>query len=184
MYYDPSGHIAFWIGVAISAAIGALYGGLTASITGQNVGAGIFIGLIAGGIMGLGAGIASSLFYSVYIAEAASIAGNLLWGSVVAFVSGFLGGAGSEAASQWVNNGSIDDMDSVIRSGIQWGVVNVVSAFAVSIANPKVTSEVAVATAVFGSAIGALGMLFDVIRNKKTLPKPRSKTHTQQSYIS
>ena len=80
-YYDPTGHSAILIALAIGAVLGGIYGGISAAANGQNVLAGIAIGAVVGGVTGL-------------ITEAASVPLMLL--------GTFAVGAGGDIASQMI----------------------------------------------------------------------------------
>ena len=80
-YYDPTGHSAILIALAIGAVLGGIYGGISAAANGQNVLAGIAIGAVVGGVTGL-------------ITEAASVSLMLL--------GTFAVGAGGDIASQMI----------------------------------------------------------------------------------
>ena len=82
--YDPTGHSAILIALAIGAVLGGIYGGISAAANGQNVLAGIAIGAVVGGVTGL-------------ITEVASVPLMLL--------GTFAVGAGGDIASQMILDG-------------------------------------------------------------------------------
>ena len=82
--YDPTGHSAILIALAIGAVLGGIYGGISAAVNGQDVLAGIAIGAVVGGVTGL-------------ITEVASVPLMLL--------GTFAVGAGGDIASQMILDG-------------------------------------------------------------------------------
>ena len=82
--YDPTGHSAILIALAIGAVLGGIYGGISAVANGQNVLAGIAIGAVVGGVTCL-------------ITEVASVPLMLL--------GTFAVGAGGDIASQMILDG-------------------------------------------------------------------------------
>lgn len=176
MNSDPTGHSAILTGLIIGAIVGAIiggvYGGITAAANNQNVTAGILIGAFAGGIMGAGAGVASVYLAPVLVGQAAIVGGTtfstgaaLAIGTSIAFSSGVVGGVAADMLTQVSNVGKINDWNSVIWSGIQWGAINTLSAFASSLAGPVSTLESALLSGLFGNVTSAIGMTIDMLRN-------------------
>ena len=162
----------FYIGAIVGAIIGGVYGGITAAANNQNVTAGILIGAFAGGIMGAGAGVASVYLAPVLVGQAAIVGGTtfstgaaLAIGTSIAFSSGVVGGVAADMLTQVSNVGKINDWNSVIWSGIQWGAINTLSAFASSLAGPVSTLESALLSGLFGNVTSAIGMTIDTLRN-------------------
>ena len=177
-YYDPSGHgvilVTLIVGALIGGAIGAVYGGITAAANGQNILGGILIGMLAGIIMGAGAGVASLYLAPVIIGEAAVVGGvtysvgaALAIGGGIAFGSGFIGGMTADALTQFVNDGGVNDWESVFVSGLQWGLINTTSAFLGSLGGPVSTLDSGLLSGIFGSVTSAFGMVIDILRNRK-----------------
>ena len=177
-YADPSGHsvllTAAVIGLLVGAGLGGLYGGFTAAANAQNVIAGILIGAFAGGIMGAGAGVASLYLAPVIIGQTAFTVGGIACsagtavaiGTGFAFGSGVIGGMAADALTQVVNDGSVHDGFSIINSGVQWGLINTVSAILCSLGGPVSDLESGLLSAIFGSVTSAVGMTVDILRNK------------------
>ena len=182
-YCDPSGHsvllTAAFIGLLVGAGLGGVYGGLTAAANGQNVVAGILIGAFAGGIMGAGAGVASLYLAPAIVGQTAFTVGGVAYtagaavaiGTGFAFGSGVIGGMAADALTQVVNDGSIHDGISIINSGIQWGLINTVSAILCSLGGPVSDLESGLLSAIFGSMTSAVGMTVDILRNKQSQQK-------------
>ena len=132
------------------------------------------LGLAAGSLMGVGAGIASLFIAPVLVGQSVAIGAAtissgaaLAIGTGIAFGSGAIIGGTADMFAQIINAGKISDWASVVESAIQWGVLNVFSAFAGSIGGPLSNLETILITAIFNGAIGAVGLLIDVIRNRK-----------------
>ena len=82
--YDPSGHSAILIAIAIGAVLGGIYGGVSAAANDQNILAGILIGAVVGGL-------------TSWITEVASVPLMLL--------GTFAVGAGGDVVSQMILDG-------------------------------------------------------------------------------
>ena len=171
MYYDPQGHLAAWLILAIAGAImgaviGGFYGGMTAAANGQNVGAGILIGAFGGAIMGFAAGV-GGWFIGQAIAGTAvgtlSIIGTLVTGLGISFGGGFVGGALSDTFTQLVNHGEVTDIGSIFISGAQWGLLNTVAGLLGFGAEGWLAGLGA--SYVIGLCVSGIGMSIDVIRN-------------------
>ena len=66
---------------------------------------------------------------------------------------------------------SIHDGISIINSGIQWGLINTVSAILCSLGGPVSDLESGLLSAIFGSVTSAVGMTVDILRNKQSQQK-------------
>ena len=178
MLVDPSGHsailVAILVGAIVGGVIGGIYGGVTAAANGQNVLAGVLIGIGAGALMEAGTGVASLYLAPVIVGQVAVVGGvtysagaALTIGSGIAFGSGFIGGMASDALTQVVNDGGVDDCGSVFVSGIQWGFINTASVLLGSLGGPVSTLDSALLSGIFGSVTSAVGMTIDILRNRK-----------------
>ena len=199
MNVDPSGHlvitfgsllIAMLVGAVVGGAAGAVYGGVTASMSGQNVLAGTIIGFFGGAIMGAATGLATTLMASILSGAAASVTLALksstitlgAWtalgeGALLAAGSGALVGAGTEIAGQLINNGSVTNWGAVGRSALQWGLLNLETAFFGALGETSMISAfdrytTKISSLVWGNiktgvAVGLLGMLLDYARSQE-----------------
>ena len=91
------------------------------------------------------------------------------------------GGMAADATTQFVNDGDIRDWNSVVISGIQWGVLNTAGAFLGSLAGPVSILESALLSGIFGSVTSAVGMTMDVLRNRTG--QARQATFNQYPYV-
>ena len=181
--------ISIAIGAAVGAIVGAVYGGFAAAANGQNVVTGVAIGLFSGIIMGAGAGLASVYLMPAILGQAVVIGGitisagaALSIGSGIAFLSGFVGGAATDALTQRIYNGEINDWNSVVSSGVQWGVINTANAFLCSLAGSIPNFETGLLSGIFGSATSAVGMVIDVLKNIKN--KKKDPTFASALYVN
>ena len=165
MYVDPSGHVALSaviIGAIVGAIVGSLYGGLTASAKGENILAGVVAGAIGGALMGAAAAFASTFISSAFAGKAVVL--NLTKGISTAFFSGLGVGIASDAILQKINYGTVDASKALV-AGLQWGILNTISAFAGS---PLVEltnfSAVFTTSLAYNFLFGAAGMVGDLLR--------------------
>ena len=200
-HIDPNGNFVITIGSLITAAIigavvggaiGGVYGGVTAASTGQNIFAGVMIGILGGLIMGAGAGVAgvflAPAMAGASITFATATGATFVMGTAIsttaavaigigtAFVSGAIGGAVVDVATQWANYGTINSVGSIGISALQWGVINTLNAFlgssieALSIFDIGIGFSKTAATIVSiitNIITGKLGLDMDVFRSKK-----------------
>lgn len=200
-HIDPNGNFVITIGSLITAAIigavvggaiGGVYGGVTAASTGQNIFAGIMIGILGGAIMGAGAGVAgvflAPAMAGASITFATATGATFVMGTAIsttaavaigigtAFVSGAIGGAVVDVATQLANYGTINSVGSIGISALQWGVINTLNAFlgssieALSIFDIGIGFSKTAATIVSiitNITTGKLGLDMDVFRSKK-----------------
>lgn len=73
----------------------------------------------------------------------------------------------SDALTQAVNDGGVDDCGSVFVSGIQWGFINTASVLLGSLGGPVSTLDSALLSGIFGNVTNAVGMTIDILRNRK-----------------
>ena len=73
--------------------------------------------------------------------------------------------------TQVVNDGGVNDWESVLVSGFQWGLINTASAFLGSLGWPVSTLVRALLSCIFGSVTSAVGMTIDILRNRKNKNK-------------
>ena len=165
MHVDPSGHVALSaviIGAIVGAIVGSFYGGLTASAKGENILAGVVAGAIGGALMGAAAAFASTFISSAFAGKAVVL--NLTKGISTAFFSGLGVGIASDAILQKINYGTVDASKALV-AGLQWGILNTISAFAGS---PLVEltnfSAVFTTSLAYNFLFGAAGMVGDLLR--------------------
>ena len=181
MYSDPSGHSlisAIIIGAIVGAVVGGVYGGITAHMSGQSVLGGVLSGIVGGLIMGAGAGLAT-LFMAPLLSVTASAFGLNAFvahglGILIAFGTGAVGGALAESINQGFNTGHVD-LKSVGKAALQWGTINVASAFLASFGEGLTIMEtgfftesalqIASASIKTSFATGFFGMLADWYRS-------------------
>ena len=179
-YYDPEGHIAMWLILALAGAIagaivGGFYGGLTAAANGQNVGFGILIGAFSGLIMGFAAGAGGYFLGTAIAGSAASIGMAVLKGVAISFAGGFVGGFASDALTRVANKDSITDWGPVF-SGLRWGALNLVGALLGYGVNGFL--EGILASFAIGLCVSGIGMVIDVLKSHN-----ESNTQQQNTYI-
>ena len=142
--------------------------------------------------MGAAAGLATVLMAPILSGAAASVTIALksstitlgAWsafgeGVLLAAGSGALVGAGAEIASQLVNSGSVKNWSSVGTAALQWGLLNLETAFFGALgetftirAFDQYTTKIS--SLVWGNiktgvAVGFLGMLWDYARSQEGL---------------
>ena len=199
MNVDPSGRfvitlsalfIAMGIGAAAGLIAGGVYGGLTAAANGQNVGWGILIGALSGAFMGAGAG-AAGLFIAPILAGGAVVVGTttlcagaaLGIGAGIALLSGFIGGMGSDLWLQKVNGQKID-FGAAALTGLQWALLNVANTFTVGLGGILDNLANFALLLFFNFFYGAIGMLFDVIKGKKTNQNKQQTIRYKMSFVN
>ena len=199
MNVDPSGHLvitlwtlltAIFVGAIVGGVTGAIYGGVAASMSGQNVWGGALIGFFGGAVMGAATGLATILMAPILSGAAASVTIALksstitlgAWsalgaGTLLAAGSGALVGAGTEIASQLLNSGSVKNWSSVGTAALQWGLLNLETAFFGALgetftirAFDQYTTKIS--SLVWGNiktgvAVGFLGMVLDYARSQE-----------------
>ena len=171
--------VAAGIGAVLGAVSGAMYGGFTAAANGQSVWNGIMIGAVTGAFMGAGAGVAS-LFIAPILAGGSVAVGatsisagaSLAIGIGISFGTGAIGGSISDIWTQHVNNGEVSDIDSIIKSAFQWGVINTFGAFLGSVGGPLSNFETALTTGIFNNVTGSVGLTVDAIRGNSSRIRP------------
>jgi hypothetical protein len=157
---------------------------MTAAVNGQDVWKGVAIGAIAGGLMGAAAGVAG-LFITPILAGGTVVLGAggvtlgagaaLGIGSAIAFVGGFVVGMASDLRIQHVNRqpGQKIDWGAAAWSGLQWGVINTISAFTGGLAGELARVASFALSLFYNFMYGSIGLLIDVIRGQK--PKVNTK---------
>ena len=137
--------------------VGGIYGGLTAAANKQNVGMGILIGALGGAVMGAAAGVGGYF-----------IAYGTVWaiglGVVISFFGGFAVGFGMYIWTQYVNRDGTKPLDvwAAALSGLQWGILNILSAFMGSPAGNFV--EGLAAGYGIGLIVSGIGLIIDVLK--------------------
>ena len=176
MYTDPSGHsvilTSLIIGAIVGAVTGAFYGGVTAYANGSNIAAGIISGMLGGGIMGAGAGIASAFIAPVLIGANTLVGltttSSLIIGGTIAFGSGMLGGVVSECSSQINTYGRVRDLNKIVISAFEYGIINTLGAFLGSFAytSSGITglTEMSINNYVVNNITGVAGLIVDIFK--------------------
>ena len=183
MKVDPTGTfvisaiiLALLAGGIATGIVGAVYGGMTAAANGQDVGFGILIGFASGFLMGVTA-TGGALLIGV------GTVGAVILGLAVAFAGGFFAGGGGELLNQYVNQQELD-LGAAALAGLEWGIINTVSALTGLPIKPTDGFWVNFVYSSWSSYMyGAIGLLFDILRGRESRRQQESSKNIKKHLI-